>query len=71
MTILDCCISLKTVKKILVVFGVVDMRQLLLSIEIAHCITYIQKPWIMRFIRHKRVHSVSQGKDGRRGRMKA
>ena len=30
MTILDCCISLKTNKKILVVLGVVDMRQLLL-----------------------------------------
>ena len=31
MTILDCCISLKTNKKILVVLGVVDMRQLLLK----------------------------------------
>ena len=31
MTILDCCISLKMIKKILVVLGVVDMRQLLLS----------------------------------------
>ena len=30
MTILDCCISLKMIKKILVVLGVVDMRQLLL-----------------------------------------
>ena len=30
MTILDCCIRLKTIKKILVVLGVVDMRQLLL-----------------------------------------
>ena len=31
MTILDYCISLKTNKKILVVLGVVDMRQLLLN----------------------------------------
>ena len=30
MTIIDCCISLKMIKKILVVLGVVDMRQLLL-----------------------------------------
>ena len=30
MTTLDCCISLKRLKKILVVLGVVDMRQLLL-----------------------------------------
>ena len=30
MTILDCCISLKMIKKSLVVLGVVDMRQLLL-----------------------------------------
>ena len=30
MTILDCCISLKGIKK-LVVLGVVDMRQLLLN----------------------------------------
>ena len=30
MTILDCCISLKMIKKVLVVLGVVDMRQLLL-----------------------------------------
>ena len=30
MTILDCCISLKIIKKKLVVLGVVDMRQLLL-----------------------------------------
>ena len=33
MTILDCCISLKMIKKNLVVLGVVDMRQLLLSTE--------------------------------------
>ena len=31
MTIIDCCISLKMIKKFLVVLGVVDMRQLLLS----------------------------------------
>ena len=31
MTILDCCINLKMIKKILVVLGVVDMRQLLLK----------------------------------------
>ena len=31
MTIIDCCISLKMIKKILVVLGVVDMRQLLLK----------------------------------------
>ena len=31
MTILDCCISLKIVKRNLVVLGVVDMRQLLLT----------------------------------------
>ena len=30
MTILDCCISLKGIKEILVVLGVVDMRHLLL-----------------------------------------
>ena len=30
MTIIDCCISLKMIKKFLVVLGVVDMRQLLL-----------------------------------------
>ena len=30
MTIIDCCLSLKMVKKNLVVLGVVDMRQLLL-----------------------------------------
>ena len=32
MTILDCCISLKMIKKNLVVFGVVDIRQLLLTL---------------------------------------
>ena len=31
MTIIDCCISLKMIKTILVVLGVVDMCQLLLS----------------------------------------
>ena len=31
MTIIDFCINLKMIKKILVVLGVVDMRQLLLS----------------------------------------
>ena len=31
MTITDCCISLKMIKKNLVVLGVVDMRQLLLN----------------------------------------
>ena len=31
MTILDCCISLKIIEKILAVLGVVDMRQLLLN----------------------------------------
>ena len=31
MTIIACCISLKMIKKILVVLGVVDMRQLLLK----------------------------------------
>ena len=31
MTIIDSCISLKMIKKILVVLGVVDMRQLLLK----------------------------------------
>ena len=31
MTIIDCCISLKMIKKNLVVLGVVDMRQLLLT----------------------------------------
>ena len=34
MTIIDCCIILKMIKKILVVLEVVDMRQLLL---IASC----------------------------------
>ena len=33
MTIIDCCISLKMIKNILVVLGVVDMRQLLLKIN--------------------------------------
>ena len=33
MTILDCCISLKVIKKFLVVLGVVDMRQLLLKVD--------------------------------------
>ena len=33
MTIIDCRISLKMIKKILVVLGVVDMRQLLLRGE--------------------------------------
>ena len=37
MTILDCCISLKMIKKILVVLGVVDMRQLLLKVT---CLTH-------------------------------
>ena len=32
-TILDCCISLKMVKKNLTVLGVLDMRQLLLSLH--------------------------------------
>ena len=32
MTITDCCISLKMIKKFLVVLGVVDMGQLLLKI---------------------------------------
>ena len=31
MTIIECCISLKIIKKILVVLEVVDMRQLLLN----------------------------------------
>ena len=31
MTIIDCCISLKMIKKNLVVLGVVGMRQLLLK----------------------------------------
>ena len=31
MTIIDCCISLKMIKKNLVVLGVVDMRQLRLN----------------------------------------
>ena len=31
MTIIDCCISLRMIKNILVVLGVVDMHQLLLS----------------------------------------
>ena len=31
MTIIDCCISLKMIKKNLVLLGVVDMRQLLLN----------------------------------------
>ena len=35
MTIIDCCISLKMIKKILVVLGVVDMRQLLLNVAIS------------------------------------
>ena len=34
MTILDCCISLKMIKKILVVLGVVDMRQLLSKLQL-------------------------------------
>ena len=34
MTILDCCISLKIIKKKLVVLGVVDMRQLLLNTHV-------------------------------------
>ena len=34
MTIIDCCISLKMIKKNLVVLGVVDMRQLLLKVVI-------------------------------------
>ena len=32
MTILDCCITLKIIKKKLVVLGVMDMRQLLLNL---------------------------------------
>ena len=31
MTILDCCTSLKMIKKILVVLGIVDIRQLMLN----------------------------------------
>ena len=33
MAIFDCCISLKMIKKNLVVLGVVDMRQLLLKLN--------------------------------------
>ena len=36
MTILDCCISLKMIKKNLVVLGVVDMRQLLLNTSLTN-----------------------------------
>ena len=32
MTVLDCCISLKMIKKFLAVLGVVDMHQLLLKV---------------------------------------
>ena len=39
MTIIDCSLSLKMIKKILVVLGVVDMRQLLL---ICHQIDFRQ-----------------------------
>ena len=35
MTLKDCCISLKMIKKKLVVLGVVDMRQLLLNVNLA------------------------------------
>ena len=34
MTMIDCCISLKIIKNILVMLGVVDMRQLLLNVDI-------------------------------------
>ena len=37
MTIIDCCISLKMIKKNLVVLGVVDMRQLLLNDYRKYC----------------------------------
>ena len=41
MTILECCISLKMIKKFLVVLGVVDMRQLLLNF----LVTNFLNPW--------------------------
>jgi hypothetical protein len=42
MTILDCCISLKMIKKNLVVLGVVDMRQLqLILTETCSCLRLV------------------------------
>ena len=43
MTILDCCVSLKMIKKNLVVLGVVDMRQLLLKLTVCIAKRYSQK----------------------------
>ena len=53
-TIIDCCISLKMIKKILVVLGVVDTRQLLLNGQFYIKITYsasfpaLSKLWIRK-----------------------
>ena len=45
MTIIDCCISLKMIKKILIVLGVVDMRQLLL--KCLKCLKVVfKKKWL-------------------------
>ena len=41
MTIIDCCVSLKMIKKVLVVLGVVDMRQLLLKTLVSVFSRYI------------------------------
>ena len=46
MTIIDCCISLKMIKKSLVVLGVVDMRQLLLNEKL---ITFLTRIVFFRF----------------------
>ena len=49
MTILDWCISLKMIKKFLVVLGVVDMRQLLLNLDGINV-------WIYLFLRYPGNH---------------
>jgi hypothetical protein len=49
MTILDCCISLKIIKKILVVLGVVDMRQLLLKRSNLVQRFFELHPWVKKF----------------------
>ena len=55
MTIIDCCISLKLkmIKKILVVLGVVDMRQLLLNINVV-----FEFVWMNPFIGLSLVHEI-------------
>ena len=43
MTIIDCFISLKMIKKMLVVLGVVDIRQLLLNLPAMFHFQYMIK----------------------------